>query len=400
MRAPLCTLTYATILATVAGCSGGTTLPTRVAAPSLERAAPCGWGVAVSAKPNSTNANLYGVGGSDAADLWAVGAYESSASFRTFAEHWDGADWKLVQTPSAGTGDNNLVAVTAPSSTNAWAVGRSTPTSTSETRTLIEHWDGKEWKIVTSPSSGQGSWLGDVKAVAANDVWAVGAFYNLSGNLQTLVEHWNGNAWSIVSSPDPGGSYNDLAQLAIVTPKNIWAAGSSSNDSGATSQTLVERWNGKTWQIVPSLNAPNAIYSDLGSIAAVDASDIWVAGSSESYASYTTSTLVERWSGSSWQIVPSPNVGTHGSVLSGIAAVSAGELWAVGSYIDPSDFLPRTLIERWNGKTWRVAKSPDPGAVEDLLHGVAVVGTTAWSVGSAADSAENEPLIMRFTCPV
>jgi hypothetical protein len=392
MKALLRALTWPSVLAILSGCSGSAALPGRITPQSFQ-AQPCNrWRVVASAKPNSTNANLYGVDGRDAGDIWSVGAYESSSSFRTFAEHWNGAVWNLEQTPNVGSGENDLVAVAALSASNVWAAGFSSPTVTSTTRTLVEHWNGSVWTAITSPSPGQLSGLSDVKAVSANDIWAAGAYFNLSGNQQTLVEHWNGKAWRIVSSPSPGASYNNLSKLAIISPKNIWAVGSTS--SGSTSQTLVEQWNGKTWQIVPSLNAPNSIYSDLAAVVAIDANDIWAVGSSESYASYETSTLIEHWSGSSWQIVPSPNAGTHGNLLAGIAAASANDLWSVGSYIDAGNFLPRTLIEHWSGTTWRIAKSPDPGSLEDKLSAIALVGTTS---GASATKLPR-PKMIRSSC--
>lgn len=405
MRAPLRALILPAIVAVVSGCSGGATLPNGMVLQSLRwparspiepLARSCNrWRVVASAKPNSTNVNLYGVAGDTATDIWSVGAYQSSSSFRTLAERWNGSAWQVVQTPNVGSGDNDLVSVSALSSTDVWAAGISNPTPTAQMRTLIEHWNGNAWKAVTSPSPGQLSGLGDVKAVSPNDVWAVGAYFNHAGNQQTLVEHWNGKAWKVVSSPSPGTYYNGLAKLAILSPKNIWAVGSSS--SGETSQTLVEQWNGRTWQVIPSLNAPHSIYSDLGSVVAIAANDIWAVGSSESYSSYETSTLIERWSGSSWQIVPSPNVGTHGSLLADAAAPSANDLWAVGWYIDSTNFLPKNLIEHWNGKAWHIAKSPNPGAVEDQLRAITLVGTILWSVGDEATSSENNPLIARLT---
>jgi hypothetical protein len=402
MTAPLRASMWATVLALLCACSGAT-LPGRMPAQSLERptllqpqpgtSACRPWRVVGSAKPDSTNASLYGVGGDSPSDIWSVGGYQSSPAFRTLAERWNGTAWQLEQTPNVGSGDNDLVAVAAVSPSDVWAVGFSTPTSTSTNRALIEHWDGRTWSVVSSPSPGQLSGLSDVKAVSSSDVWAVGAYFNFAGNQQTLVEHWNGRSWKVESSPSPGASYNDLAGLAIVSARDIWAVGSSS--SSASSQTLVERWNGTTWQAVPSLDAPRSLYNSLAAIVAIDANDIWAVGSSEPYTTYASRTLVERWSGSSWEIVPSPNVGPHGNVLAGVAALSNSDVWAVGSYIDSSNFLPRTLVEHWNGSVWRSAKSPNPGSLEDQLHAISLVGSDLWSVGNEATPSENDPLTLR-----
>ena len=80
----------------------------------------------------------------------------------------------------------------------------------------------------------------------------------------------------------------------MISVREIWAVGSSSSDAGNTLQTVVERWNGKRWSLVPSPNVPGSIYSSLGGIAAKSASEIWAVGSSESPPTYTGRTLIER----------------------------------------------------------------------------------------------------------
>src|SRR5690348_5630714 len=56
------------------------------------------------------------------------------------------------------------------------------------------------WNIVPSPNVGTTSHLNSVSVISATDVWAVG--YSSTG---TLIEHWDGTSWSIVSSPNPNG---------------------------------------------------------------------------------------------------------------------------------------------------------------------------------------------------
>lgn len=69
------------------------------------------------------------------------------------------------------------------------------------TSTLIEHWNGAAWKHVASPSPGS-TWntLFGVAADSASDAWAVGwycASTCASGSAadDTLITHWNGTAW-------------------------------------------------------------------------------------------------------------------------------------------------------------------------------------------------------------
>jgi len=59
-------------------------------------------------------------------------------------------------------------------------------------------------------------------------------------------------------------------------------------------------------------------------------------------------------------------------------------VWAVGSYgfARGQHFLTRTLIEHWNGRRWRIVRSPNPSPADDELDGIA--GSSAsdiWAVG-------------------
>src|SRR5947209_20510087 len=62
-----------------------------------------------------------------------------------------------------------------------------------------------------------------------------------------------------------------------------------------------------------------------------------------------------------WAIVSSPNQGTLGNHLYGVAAVSANDIWAVGDYnADPFKDDSRTLAQHWNGSSWSIVSSPNP----------------------------------------
>ena len=100
-----------------------------------------------------------------------------------------------MTTRNAGTGDNDLYGVAAISAGNVWAVGEYFVGV--NTRTLIEHWNGKSWKIVPSPNLGTVIRSTRVYAVSAANVWAAGSYYNGTAG-RTLIEHWNGKSWKVV----------------------------------------------------------------------------------------------------------------------------------------------------------------------------------------------------------
>src|SRR6266700_746861 len=135
---------------------------------------------------------------------------------------------------------------------------------------LIEHWDGASWRRVVSPSLATPNELLAVSAIAANDVWAVGG-YNSGG--QALVQHWNGTSWNVVPNPNPG-TFNRFFGVAAISSQNVWTVGQFGN--GGLNQTLVEHWDGTSWSAVPSPNVPNQ-HNKLNAVTGVPGSpnELW-----------------------------------------------------------------------------------------------------------------------------
>jgi hypothetical protein len=70
-----------------------------------------------------------------------------------------------------------------------------------------------------------------------------------------------------------------------------------------------------------------------------------------------------------------------GSGLADVLALTPRLAWAVGSY-SPSTGVNRTLIERWNGRTWAVTPSPNRRQGSELL-GITGTQQHLWAVGDA-----------------
>jgi hypothetical protein len=309
-----------------------------------------------------------------ASDVWAVGNYRSTAGAskrQTLIEHWDGTGWAIVSSPSGI--DSDLTDLAVVSADDIWTVGETDPTAAT-VHGLIEHWNGSSWKVVPSqiPERYQSS-LNGVTAISASDVWAVGTY-----DRQTLIVHWDGTSWKLAPSPTHDLSNpnldTELTSVVALSATDVWAVGVY-----LQSQTLIEHWNGSAWNIVPSPN--QGISSQLTSVAAVSASNIWAVGAFHP-ASGTRQTLIEHWNGTSWKVVPSPNQEEDANVLNGIAVISANDIWAVGYFRTKVGGIPRTLVERWDGTGWEVVSSPNQGSDTNELNGVAVVSAKdIWAVG-------------------
>jgi len=121
------------------------------------------------------------------------------------------------------------------SNSDAWAVGNG-----SGFASLIEHWDGKRWKAVPSPTTGTGvNIYTSVTATSVHNVWAVGYYFDSNGIIKTFIAHWSGTMWRIVFSPNPGSRENLLSGLSGTSDENVWAVGLYLDGSGL-SRMLIE----------------------------------------------------------------------------------------------------------------------------------------------------------------
>jgi hypothetical protein len=291
--------------------------------------------------------------------------------------------WHITPNPTeSGDYQDDLVAASAFSSNDIWAVGTRYITSDrSQTQALFEHWDGREWTVVDgADEDGRNGKLSAVAAVASNDVWAVGEFFlqpDGSFGAAPLVEHWDGTAWSMVESPPIGvgegpDSGRSLDAIIAISANDVWILGHHDVNNGV-SATLVadvfEHWDGHSWTIVPS---PQSTFSGgpgaMNGVDAVSSTDIWAAGGAmHGFGEIPPGPAgwggarVEHWDGHHWSVASSlPN----SAPFSLVAALSETDVWAVrGGSFNPYGFMDRGVdfpfppveIMHWDGRSWSVS---------------------------------------------
>jgi hypothetical protein len=342
------------------------------------------------ASPNAGTGdnNLYGVTAISARDAWAVGEDFVGVSTKTLIEHWNGKSWKVVTSPNKDTGDE-LKAVYAVSAANVWATGDYYNGTAG--RTLIEHWDGKSWKVVPSPNIGSGSnELVAVRGTSGHDIWAVGDAVTSYPVTVTVVLHWNGKSWKVVSSPSMTAKPNFLTGARPLSPASAWAVGSYVSGSG--NKTLILRWSKGHWRIVPSPNA--GVRTDyLRGVLATSASSAWTVGDYSNNGA-VEKTLILHWNGKQWRKSLSPNVGVNSNELDAIGATSPENVYAVGDTTVGTS--SRVLIVHWDGKRWRVVPGRNPGSSYSQLVAVfAQSPTLIWAVGNYGNGGFSRTLIER-----
>ncbi len=288
-------------------------------------------------------------------DIWIVGsASPQSGPSQSLIEHWNGKQFQIVPCPQPqGTG-SFLTSVSAVSSRDVWAVGlNNSPRNTTDT--FIEHWNGTQWQIVSSPNGGpQSNYLTSVIGISHNDAWAAGNYVDGQNNSQSLIEHWNGHSWTLSQHAAP--ALSSLQSISAVSKNDIWAAGHFTDKQNAQ-EAFIEHWNGHSWSLA---SIPDPLHSYLFAIASLSSRDVWAVGYSfTSSPQASSSPLTEHWNGHTWSIVASPNpTGSNFSELAGVSIRSHGNVWAVG--YGYSSGVSTTLTEHWNGYTWSVVSSPTP----------------------------------------
>jgi len=349
------------------------------------------WSIVSSPNTGAAQENyLFGITCASASDCWAVG---------DFIEHWNGTSWSIVTSPNTGT----LDAVTCTSASDCWAVGGYR--NGLYNQTLIEHWNGTAWSIVTSPntSTTQHNQLSGVTCTSASDCWAVGDYYNFSiiknQPHQTLIEHWNGTAWSIVTSPGATQD-SELNDVTCASASDCWAVGSSFTDEAW--QTLTEHWNGTAWSIV---NSPNnaTIENYLFGVTCASASDCWAVGYYFDYGDSAYHTLIERYT-------PTPtltNTSTRLKVLTG-DNVLIGGLIIAGS--DSMTVLFRALgptLSTFNVPGVLADPTLELHTTDNMGHDVVVATNDNWkesqqaaiTATGKAPSFDSESAILRTLAP-
>jgi hypothetical protein len=252
--------------------------------------------------------------------------------WQSLTMHWDGIQWSIIPSPNRSRYQfqDYLTGVTAISANDVWAVGYYYNQSVFRYNTLTLHWNGVAWSAISSPNNDprQENRLTGVTALAANDVWAVG-HHRVGSQFEIMSLHWTGTAWSLISMDSPVGYNNYLTAVTADNTGVVWTVGYRSMDSADNdTRPIALRWNGTAWQSSnPPYIASSTVNNPTG-IAVVSDNDIWVVG----YYGAARRTMILHRDGTAWTIFPGPNGSGSGNYLNGVAAGEAGNLWAVGNF--------------------------------------------------------------------
>ncbi|MDQ3930629.1 MAG: hypothetical protein M3328_15970, partial [Chloroflexota bacterium] len=356
--------------------------------------------------------DLFAVDATRPGDIWAVGNYyiaRDPSAYRSLMLRYNDpcttpantptatttsnsscqGEWQQVTSPNAGLsgGANVLLGVDARTTDDVWAVGYYSDTLGTE-QPLVERWNGVQWLTVPSPSVNRGR-LYSVTAVSATDAWAVGSYRTAEDVERYLIMRWNGITWNTVQGPDLGSNPSNLRSVTAVSANDIWAVGYYLAPGTYSGSSLALHWNGSQWSQVATPASTAYDNQMLVSVSALASNDVWAAGTRTD--GPTPKPLVLHWNGSAWQTseVGDPSkYNTFDSTLTGIVAIAPNDVWAVGYQFSSGPYAYVALLLHWNGSQWTLPEKPSISGVS-YLAGYATVGSASYLMGVPA-SASND----------
>jgi PKD repeat protein len=236
---------------------------------------------------------------------------------------------------------------------------------------LVERWNGNEWvretvPVYHQPADGFASGLESVSCSSPSFCMAVGENYGIGVGYGTLVERWNGKEWSLVPAPLPSEAAPNqngthevrLHGVSCVSATYCVLVGEFTKGWNTLSPeeigTLVETWDGSSWTVEPSPNPSGGKQNLLWGVSCVSSASCVAVGESRK-AGGGKAALVERWDGSKWSIDASPALSGG---LQDVSCSSQSACMAVGG--TQGRLGGGGVAETWNGSGWASSSLEHP----------------------------------------
>ncbi len=320
--------------------------------------------------------------------------------------------WRVVPTPAINGQSSEIVALSASSSSDVWAVGNTySGVPGSGYAGFILHWDGSAWGLSTMPVLTRTYQLADIKVLSPSDVWVVGTLNNsdqppnpgVGESTDLVVFQWNGIQWN---TSFIGQGVGIPGSVDATSDDDVWVVGSTPQTQ-VGGQSFVLHKDGNTWK---DLLQGDAVQAPLSKVLAISRDDVWITGAYILHWNGQTLGLARpglrimvEWD---WQLPPLSDLWLVGGSGPGyadhfngqswtatalmnparfayfqtIAATAAGDAWAAGYYGDSSD--RNGLLEHWDGMAWTAIPNPVPG-FGSQFNDIVAAGGDFWAVAGA-----------------
>jgi hypothetical protein len=290
--------------------------------------------------------------------------YGSNGQERPAAYEWLGSRWTSLSIPA----DASALAGVACTSSRYCIVVGGNRNSVAQGWTLA----GNTWTDRSTYHSSLAI-LWAVRCSGPTSCEAVGEHGNSSG-VYPLAEYWNGYRWTNQSTEGaPTGSLNGVACRSV---GHCEAVGSDHSSNTVLAMSL----SGSKWlqDTTPTLPAAGVGY-ELANVSCYTSGCVAV-GTSEA-----GTTVAEAWTGGKWALQSPVGTGdpsASNSTWNSVHCSSASDCVAVGGSASDTGSGLRTLVDTWNGTTWKVDRSPSPSLYGDQLYAVSCTSLVCTAVGN------------------
>jgi hypothetical protein len=249
-----------------------------------------------------------------------------------------------------------------------------------------------------------------VDMVSETDGWAVGYYTDTTRQSSSIqLNHDVAARWRFgpdvrwryfPAFPSYGSTPTRLFSVDAISANNVWAVGTINNAVPSPHfETLIERFDGTQFTRVPSPNVGTS-HNYLVGVHGSAPNNVYAVGYYDTGGAGTR-TLAQRWNGSIWQIETTPNPGGFLNFLNDTEVVtSTGVVWAAGQYYTPQLRAQPMVLRRNAGGTWEVIPNPSLAAGEYILTGVSVVGPDSVYIGGysfpASPPFETDPFLLHW----
>jgi len=265
---------------------------------------------------------------------------------RKVARRW-GVPWwtavMLIGIGLAGCGSSASSTTTAPASHHTNTGGTQASTSA--------------WHTSSVSTSGSGEFDRAVCPAAA-DCWAV-ANLDVGGKSSAQIFHLSAGQWTQATTP----SATSLYGIACPSTTDCWAVGALVPSGSQNAATLIEHYDGQSWQAVSSPNAPNFPESGLSGVGCSSSQSCWAVGEGDDPSQDPTTghLLLLHYDGKAWSIASAPSQqqeqqSDNGAYVECPSMQQCMLLYNYGTSGGQSNAEEGAI---YDGRTWRSLQVPD-----------------------------------------
>jgi len=197
---------------------------------------------------------------------------------------------------------------------------------------------------------------------------------------------------------NPASNNNEPHSVAVISSCDVWLVGfdlDAKANHGAD-HVLSEHFDGTAWKEVPvPTGTLGTLGSELNGVSAVSTNSVYAVG--ELADPNRSTAVVEHWNGTTW--TPQTQLGIGDAELDSVRAISDSDIWVTGSTFNLNSNSRQPLILHFDGRTWTRTPVPPVGGPNDDIRVFSVAASSPGNVWAVGDdlTGPDRPFILHWT---